>query len=466
MGHRFNSLWFRLIFGLCLGSIIAVLAASLFLFIRFKSVSTLSREGTLQGQARLIGELFRASGGTQLVLPEDIAPYYRDGTGKFAILNEHETLLVASTGVTRGFQPIDLESEREFFAHPQPDGEPTYHGISIKVKDLRPPVWVQVVFKDNDVIFDSVLEEFVQDIAWIWSPFVLILLAINFTVIKIGLKPLVSASAQASAIGPAAVSMRLSETGMPEEVLNFVRAINRALDRLEDGYKAQQRAIDQQRQFIADAAHELRTPLAALQIQIDNLAAIATEHSKQPLTAELNAGIRRASSLLRQMLSMARFDMPADPLQFQRVDVANLVTECLAEYSPMAENKGVDLGILSQEKAFVKAIEPELKILVGNLIDNAVRYTPSGGLVDISVRNLGSSTVIQVADTGCGVDETNIPRLFDRFFRAAPPGIEGSGLGLAIVQAIAKRHNFAIALQNRKDRTGFQVTVTCPWWQE
>ncbi len=464
MRHRFNSLWFRLIFGLCLGSIIAVLAASIFLFIRFKSVSTQAREGTLQGQARLIAELFRASGGTQVELPDYIGSYYRKGLGKFAVLDEHGTVLAASTGIAHAFQPVDPEIEREFFAYPQPEGEITYHGISIRIKKLDPPAWVQVVFKDGNVIFDSVLEEFIQDIAWIWPPFVLILLAINFLVIKIGLRPLVFASAQASAIGPSAVSTRLPETGMPEEILDFIRAINRALDRLEDGYKAQQRAIDQQRQFIADAAHELRTPLAALQIQIDNLPAIATEQSEQPLTCELNAGIRRVSSLLRQMLSMARFDMPADPQQFRRIDVADLVTECLAEYSPMAENKGVDLGILSLEKAFVKAIEAELKILVGNLIDNAVRYTPSGGLVDISVRNLGNSAVIQIADTGCGVDEAIIPRLFDRFFRAAPPGIEGSGLGLAIVQAIAKRHKFAIALQNRKDRNGFEVTVTCPCW--
>ena len=162
------------------------------------------------------------------------------------------------------FHPIDPNVQSEFFTLPQAEGKSPLYGISLAIDGARPRAWVQVVFNDEEIIADSILEEFVQDIAWIWLPFVLILLVINFFVIRIGLRPLVRASAQASAIGPSAVSKRLSEANMPDELLSFVRAINGALDRLEHGYKEQQA-------FIADAAHELRTPVSIMNTHMDLL---------------------------------------------------------------------------------------------------------------------------------------------------------------------------------------------------
>ncbi len=170
-----RSLWFRLIFGLFFGSVAAVLVASAFLYIRFKNVSDESRERTLQGQAKLIGHLFQAAGERELVLPELMAPYYGDDTGKYAVLFQDGTLLAASSGVTGAFHPIDPDLGREFFSYAQSGGQPPFHGISVKIQASSPPIWVQVAFKDNEVIFDSVLEEFVIDIAWIlaalrWHP--------------------------------------------------------------------------------------------------------------------------------------------------------------------------------------------------------------------------------------------------------------------------------------------------------
>ena len=298
MKRYFRSLWFRLIFGLFFGSFAAVLVASAFLYVRFKNVSDESRERTLQGQAKLIGHLFQAAGGRELVLPESMAPYYGDGTGKYAVLFQDETLLAASSGVTHAFHPIDPEVGREFFSYAQSDGQPPFHGISLKLQGSSPPIWVQVAFKDNEVIFDSVLEEFVIDIAWIWLPFVGILLFINMIVIKISLKPLVAASAQASRIGPKAASQRLTETGMPDEVLSLVKAINRALDRLEEGYK-------EQKAFIADAAHELRTPIAIMTTHMDIL---PNFEGKAALKEELG-GLTR---LVNQLLDNARIRGPDD----------------------------------------------------------------------------------------------------------------------------------------------------------
>ncbi len=223
-----------------------------------------------------------------------MGPYYGDGTGKYAVLFQDETLLAASSGVSHAFHPIDPEVGREFFSYAQPNGQPPFHGISLKLQGSLPPIWIQVAFKDNEVIFDSVLEEFVIDIAWIWLPFVGILLFINMIVIKISLKPLVAVSAQASRIGPKAVSQRLTETGMPDEVLSLVKAMNRALDRLEEGYK-------EQKAFIADAAHELRTPIAIMTTHMDIL---PNFEGKAALKEELG-GLTR---LVNQLLDNARIE--------------------------------------------------------------------------------------------------------------------------------------------------------------
>jgi len=221
MRRYFQSLWFRLVFGLILGSVVAILAACVFLYIRFMAVSVESRERTLQGQAKLIGELFRTSPGHAIKLPHSYTSYYRDGIGRYAVLWRDEIMAAGSPGVMHAFHPIDPNVRREFFTLPQPEGKAPLYGISLAIEGSSPRAWVQVVFNDEEIIADSILEEFVQDIAWIWLPFVFLLLIINFFVIRIGLRPLVRASAQASTIGPSAVSRRLSEANMPDELLSF-----------------------------------------------------------------------------------------------------------------------------------------------------------------------------------------------------------------------------------------------------
>ncbi|MFI5013885.1 MAG: ATP-binding protein [Hyphomicrobiales bacterium] len=242
---------------------------------------------------------------------------------------------------------------------------------------------------------------------------------------------------------------------VPEEVSPLVEAMNVLIARL-------QHALDRQRRFVSDAAHELRTPLTALQLQILNLGSAANREDLHCHTVELGHGIRRASALLDQLLKMARFDAPSEAAPPERLDLANLVTECVAEQFPIASRKGVDLGIAAREPTEISAVPAELKILFGNLIDNAVRYTPAGGVIDLSVRRQGKGAVVEVADTGGGVRESDLPKLCDRFFRAAPPQIEGSGLGLAIVDAIARRNGLGVSISNRRDPAGLLVRVSFP----
>lgn len=237
-------------------------------------------------------------------------------------------------------------------------------------------------------------------------------------------------------------------TDIPIEVSPLVDAMNVLIARL-------QQSIEQQKQFLSDAAHELRTPLAALRLQIENLQ-IDNDATSVP---ELRRGATRASALVDQLLRLARYEAGTQIPSPERLDVTPLVLDCVAEQVPLAESKGVDLGVLSTAPAAITGNDRDMRLLVGNLIENAIRYTASGGVVDVSVGIDRDTVRIEVADTGCGIREDALPRVFDRFFRAAPQMIEGTGLGLAICNAIAERYGYTITLRNRAERQGLVATV-------
>ncbi len=444
MRRYFQSLWFRLIFGLLLGSIAAVLAASVFLYIRFKNVNTESHERTLQGQAKLIAKLYQSSSGQGIKLPDSYAQYYRNGIGEFAIVGANGAPVAASEGLTHALHPVDPEAGREFFSHPQPDGTSTSYGISLKIPKMAPPVWVQVVFKDNEVVFDSVLEEFVQDIAWIWLPFVGVLLVINLIVIKISLRPLARASAQASAIGPSAVSKRLSEAGLPEEVLSLVRAINSALDRLEHGYKEQQA-------FIADAAHELRTPVTIMNTHMDLLPEF---NGKSALKEELGS-LKR---LVTQLLDNARIDAlrigPSDQVELNTLaaDVATYLAPCV-----IASGKNIEV-YRSERPAIVNGSYDFLFRALRNLVENAVKHTPPGAAVYIGVLN---PAILAVADCGPGIPKDQRRAIFERFWQGNRDRGSGAGLGMAIISRTIAAHGGKIDIGDRRGG-GALFRVTFP----
>ena len=444
MRRYFQSLWFRLIFGLLLGSVLAVLAAGLFLYIRFKNVNSESHERTLQGQAKLIAKLYRSSPGHGIKLPASYAHYYREGIGEYAIVSADGGLLASSERLIRALHPVDPDAEREFFSRPQPNGAAGTYGISLRIPDLSPPAWVQVVFKDNEVVFDSVLEEFLQDIAWIWLPFVGILLIINLIVIRISLRPLARASAQAAAIGPNAVSKRLSETGMPGEVLSLVRAINRALDRLEYGYKEQQA-------FIADAAHELRTPVAIMTTHMDLL---PNFNGKTALKEELGS-LKR---LVSQLLDNARIDAlriaPSD-----HVDLNILAADVAAYLAPCTIASGKTIEVYGTERpAMVNGSYDFLFRMLRNLVENGVAHTASGTAVYIGVLN---PPALVVADCGPGIPKDQRQAIFERFWQGSRDRGSGAGLGMAIISRTVAAHGGKIEIGDRRGG-GALFRVTFP----
>jgi two-component system OmpR family sensor kinase len=243
----------------------------------------------------------------------------------------------------------------------------------------------------------------------------------------------------------------LSIAGVPIEVLPLVKAMNILIGRL-------QQALGQQKRFVSDAAHELRTPLAALQIQLDNLAT-GDGVPRAPAIAAMRAGVARAAALVARLLQLARSEEPNPKAPWETMDLPDLLTACLADFVPLATTKGIDLGFLARDPVTMSGSRADLKILFDNLIENALHFTPPGGSVDLAARATPESFEIEILDTGPGVAEADIPRLFDRFFRAAPTDVEGSGLGLSIAAVIAGTHGLAISIANRSDRQGLRVSV-------
>jgi two-component system, OmpR family, sensor kinase len=282
-----------------------------------------------------------------------------------------------------------------------------------------------------------------------------LLAAVVWAVVDRGLAPLdrlarAAASRSATALDP------FPEAGVPEEVLPLVRALNEMLGRLSA-------ALAAQRAFVEDAAHELRTPLAALKLQVQLARQAPDPVERARALADLEAGIDRASHVVRQLLTLAGLEPgTATERPSARVRLADLVRQAVADHALLAERRGVDLGATRvSEEAAPRGDAPALRTMLANLVDNAVRYAPAGGRVDVAAGILRGRPWLEVADTGPGIPPAERLRVFDRFYRLPGAAGAGSGLGLAIVSAIAERHGAAVVL-GETEGGGLTVRITFP----
>lgn len=234
---------------------------------------------------------------------------------------------------------------------------------------------------------------------------------------------------------------------VPAEVIPFVSSINLLLARLRA-------LLERQRQFVSDAAHELRTPLSALQIQIDNLRHDDRDGLFAQRLSELEAGIGRSTSLVDKLLRLARYDAREPAPVPGPIDLVQLAVDTIGRLTPLASSRSIDLGITRRDEAVTIGALADFEIVLDNLVENAVRYTPSGGTVDVSVEVAGQEARIEIRDTGPGIADEEMPRVFERFFRVSPQDSEGSGLGLAVAKAAAERQGARVALAKRQDRPG------------
>jgi two-component system OmpR family sensor kinase/two-component system sensor histidine kinase QseC len=231
----------------------------------------------------------------------------------------------------------------------------------------------------------------------------------------------------------------LPAAGLPDEVAPLVGALNALLQRLS-------RSLDAQRAFVADAAHELRSPLTALKLQLQLLRRAGDRPSREAAVETLAEGIERASRLVEQLLTLARSEPGATSAE--TLDLSELVREALADVVPLAKARGTQLELHADQAVPVHGERSALGALVRNLADNAVRYSPRGARVELRVERAEGTALLQVDDSGPGIPPDERERVFDRFYRRSATPEQGSGLGLAIVRSIADRHGAALALHD------------------
>ena len=245
----------------------------------------------------------------------------------------------------------------------------------------------------------------------------------------------------------------LKEVPKHVELRQMVDAINVFLAKVRE-------STERERVFIADAAHELRTPLAAMRINVEALQSYASIDSQQELLAGIIRSNSRAARLVNQLLLMMHSEAHIDTVMGP-VPLATLVQERMAVLAPLAAERRLELEFYSQDEVWITGARERLMSLIDNLIENAVKYSPEGGRVEVDIRTLEKSTQLRVSDSGPGISLDFRERVFDRFFRDPNQTQNGSGLGLAIVKAVAQQHNSTVCLSTSAEG-GLMVIVTFP----
>jgi two-component system OmpR family sensor kinase len=282
-----------------------------------------------------------------------------------------------------------------------------------------------------------------------------LLMLIAWWVVSASLRP-VARVAQQVAKRQADDLSTLAEAGVPDEIAPLVHELNLLFARVRE-------AFDAQRYFVADAAHELRSPLAALRLQVQGLQRARDEATRELALERLLAGIDRATRLVEQLLLLARQQASASSGEpAQPVPLVDLARAALVDAAALAQQRGIDLGLAQADAVAMLGHPDALRILLRNLLDNAIRYTPEGGRIDVSVQREGDALLLSVDDSGPGIAEADRARVLDRFYRVQGSPAGGSGLGLAIVHAIAQMHGASLTLSTAPGLGGLRVQLRFP----
>lgn len=248
----------------------------------------------------------------------------------------------------------------------------------------------------------------------------------------------------------------------PEELLPVITALNEQLERLEQ-------TIDTQKRFVADAAHQLKTPLAGLRMQVELLSDEVDEAARTRSLRRLKVGTERSTRLVNQLLALARTEAPS-VLQFEKLDLTHIARTVTRDFVPEAMNKRIDLGVEAPDHpVYVNGQTLMLTEMLKNLVENALRYTPEEGCVTVRVDDSPQreAIVLEVEDDGPGIPESERHHVFDRFYRVLGTSEDGSGLGLAIVQETATQHDANVSIHDNPksthaDRPGTLMRISFP----
>ena len=307
-------------------------------------------------------------------------------------------------------------------------------GVSVARPIGERMYWIQIGqdLDHRDVIIDDVVSSFFPRVAWITFPILLLLLAIDILIFRRALNPVREASTTAAAIGPTRPDVRLPEQSMPAEIVPLVHAVNQALDRLEAGFRAQ-------RDFTGDMAHELRTPLAIVRARVDSLEPGAVRDA-------LRSDLVNMTRTVNQVLDIAELESFVVDEQ-SRADLLEVCTEAVSFMAPLAVDLGKTVSLTgATTPVWVHGHTEALFRAVRNLVENAIRHTPTGVSIEVEVEQQGA---VRVLDDGPGIPAADRAAIFGRFWRRDRAGSEGRGLGLAIVARVAAAHGGSVSVDDR-----------------
>lgn len=248
---------------------------------------------------------------------------------------------------------------------------------------------------------------------------------------------------------------QISDKNVPKEIALLVKELNALLERMSQALQAQQR-------FVADAAHELRSPVTALRLQVQNLGRSKDELTSSKAIDRLLGGVDRASRLIEQLLILARQDPTASKnVSLHETSLTLAVEQALNDVAPFAQSRQITLQSQLEIAAAIQGDGESLRVMVRNLLDNAVRYIPEQGEVHISLYSMSEGIILLIQDSGGGIPVGERNRIFDRFYRIPGTATNGSGLGLAIVKTIVDRHKAKIEIGDA-ELGGLEVKVRFP----
>jgi len=391
------------------------------------------------------GEAVTVNKHWRLNLPDSMESLYSVAYGRYryAVLDEDGAVLFSSLPDNSAIFPdAGLTSAAVFFDRSVAGA--SVSGARIPKTIAGHELWIDVAedLSHRDVIIDDIVGNFLRSVIWVTLPLLLLLLGFDIAIVRSAFKPILKASDEAENISPAKPGIRLSSSLIPKEILPLVTAMNNALDRLEAGFQMQ-------REFAADAAHELRTPLAVLHTRIDTL-------TDKQVSAQLRDDVARMTRTVNQLLEMAESETYIVGPD-ERADLHATCVDVVAFLAPLVFEQGKSISVTGAEMPVWVIGNPEMVArAVRNLVENAIKYSPAGGDIEVAVAAQGA---VRVIDQGPGIGDDEKQLLFRRFWRRDRRGPNSLGLGLSIVQRIMEAHAGTIDVPNRSPRgTEFVLT--------
>lgn len=443
---RFKSIISRIV----ILHVVAVVITSIFMSLALSWLLSYATDNihnkAMQEQAVAVAEHLtaRPDGNLELNLPLDLLGLYSQPYGRYsyAVIDDRGRVLFSSLTDHVALFPSDAETgDVEFLQNRR--GDATVSGASIRKTVGDKTVWIQAGedLANRDVLIDDIVADFYRNVGWITLPILLVLLAADIAIFRRALRPLRQASEIASQIGPTRTGLRLPTEEIPREVRPLVSAVNHALDRLEEGFRIQ-------RDFTADAAHELRTPLSILRTRLDIL-------EDEQVGRALRQDVEGMANIISQLLDIAELDaFVVDPAE--KADLRAVTAEIAEFVAPLALAQGKDIALLGEvDPVWVKGNPEMLGRAVRNLAENAINHTAPGTTVEFVVEENGT---VSIFDQGPGVAEDERKLIFQRFWRRDRNKAGSTGLGLSIVQRIVELHSATITVENRLTR-GAQFSI-------